>query len=147
MSRAKPSSAENGRRSREPTTEEGLERCRLAAFRHGLCTNKIVKLPWEIGAAFDRAFQSHVNLILPQNDIERALVSEMAAASWRWFRALWMEQSLFEQCAELSVSPPHPIHTCLEALDSHRFNLIQIYKSRAERTSLAPSTTSSKYAS
>src|SRR5437868_11901654 len=95
MNRPKPTSAENGRRSHGPITEEGKEKARLAALDHGLCAKNIVLLPTESAELFDENNASFFNKFQPADDVESNCVVDIAAANWRLGRANAMEKALF----------------------------------------------------
>src|SRR6185295_15075227 len=95
MHRPKPTSAENGRRSRGPITQEGKERSRISALQHGLCARVIVKLPTEDEESFDENFTDFVKVCQPEDNVQFDYVADMAAANWRLGRAHAMEKALF----------------------------------------------------
>jgi hypothetical protein len=89
----------NARRSTGPITEEGKQRSRCNAVRHGLTAETV------IGALEDaedyKAFEASVTADYdPQSAVERELVLRLASLLWRLRRATTMETGLFEIQAE-----------------------------------------------
>ena len=85
----------NARRSTGPITEEGKQRSRCNAVRHGLTAETV------IGALEDaedyKAFEASVTADYdPQSAVERELVLRLASLLWRLRRATTMETGLFE---------------------------------------------------
>src|SRR6266571_8003522 len=89
----------NARKSTGPVTEEGKQRSRCNAVRHGLTAETV------IGALEDaedyRAFEAAIIADYDaQSAIERELVLRLASVLWRLRRATAMETGLFEIQAE-----------------------------------------------
>jgi hypothetical protein len=89
----------NARKSTGPTTEEGKQRSRCNAVRHGLTAETI------IGALEDaedyKAFEAAIIADYDaQSAVERELVLRLASLLWRLRRATTMETALFEIQAE-----------------------------------------------
>jgi hypothetical protein len=89
----------NARKSSGPTTEEGKQRSRRNAVRHGLTAETV------IGALEDaedyKAFEATIIADYDaQSAVERELVLRLASAPWRLRRATAMETGLFEIQAE-----------------------------------------------
>jgi hypothetical protein len=85
----------NARKSTGPTTEEGKQRSRCNAVRHGLTAETV------IGALEDaKAYQAFEAIIIDDYDaqsaVERELVLRLASLLWRLRRATIMETGLFE---------------------------------------------------
>ena len=85
----------NARKSTGPTTEEGKQRSRCNAVRHGLMAETV------IGALEDaedyRAFEAAITADYDaQSAVERELVLRLASLLWRLRRATTMETGLFE---------------------------------------------------
>jgi hypothetical protein len=85
----------NARRSTGPTTEEGKQRSRCNAVRHGLTAETV------IGALEDaedyRAFEATIIADYDaQSAVERELVLRLASLLWRLRRATTMETGLFD---------------------------------------------------
>ncbi len=89
----------NARKSTGPATEEGKQRSRCNAVRHGLTAETV------IGALEDaedyKAFEAAIIADYDaQSAVERELVLRLASALWRLRRATAMETGLFEIQAE-----------------------------------------------
>jgi hypothetical protein len=89
----------NARKSTGPITEEGKQRSRCNAVRHGLTAETV------IGALEDaedyKAFEAAVTADYDaQSAVERELVLRLASLLWRLRRATTMETGLFEIQAE-----------------------------------------------
>jgi len=85
----------NARKSTGPTTEQGKQRSRCNAVRHGLTAETV------IGALEDaedyRAFEATIIADYDaQSAVERELVLRLASLLWRLRRATTMETGLFE---------------------------------------------------
>jgi hypothetical protein len=85
----------NARKSTGPTTEEGKQRSRCNAVRHGLMAETV------IGALEDaedyKAFEGAITADYDaQSAVERELVLRLASLLWRLRRATTMETGLFE---------------------------------------------------
>jgi hypothetical protein len=85
----------NARKSTGPTTEEGKQRSRCNAIRHGLTAETV------IGALEDaedyKAFEAGIIADYDaQSAVERELVLRLASLLWRLRRATTMETRLFE---------------------------------------------------
>ena len=85
----------NARKSTGPTTEEGKQRSRCNAVRHGLTAETV------IGALEDaedyKAFEASITADYDaQSAVERELVLRLASLLWRLRRATAMETGLFE---------------------------------------------------
>jgi hypothetical protein len=85
----------NARKSTGPTTEQGKQRSRCNAVRHGLTAETV------IGALEDaedyQAFQAAITADYDaQSAVERELVLRLASLLWRLRRATTMETGLFE---------------------------------------------------
>ena len=89
----------NSRKSTGPITEEGKQRSRCNAVRHGLTAETV------IGALEDaedyKAFEAAITADYDaQSAVERELVLRLASVLWRLRRATTMETGLFEIQAE-----------------------------------------------
>src|SRR5271168_2882163 len=85
----------NARKSTGPITEEGKQRSRCNAVRHGLTAETV------IGALEDaedyKAFEAAITADYDaQSAVERELVLRLASLLWRLRRATSMETGLFE---------------------------------------------------
>src|SRR5215813_8963359 len=93
------SNRRNARKSTGPITEEGKQRSRCNAVRHGLTAETVV------GALEDaenyKAFEAAIIVDYDaQSAVERELVLRLASLLWRLRRATTMETGLFEIQAE-----------------------------------------------
>src|SRR6202046_2780212 len=89
----------NARKSTGPITEEGKQRSRCNAVRHGLTAETV------IGGLEDaedyKAFEAAVTADYDaQSAVERELVLRLASVLWRLRRATTMETGLFEMQAD-----------------------------------------------
>ena len=89
----------NARKSTGPTTDEGKQRSRCNAFRHGLTAETV------IGALEDAEdYKEFEAAVIADYDatsaVERELVLRLASLLWRLRRATTMETGLFEIQAE-----------------------------------------------
>ena len=85
----------NGAKSTGPVTEEGKERSRRNAVRHGLTAETVIGVleDAEDYKAFEAAIIADYDA---QSAVERELVLRLASALWRLRRATAMETGLFE---------------------------------------------------
>src|SRR4029079_10432839 len=89
----------NARKSTGPTTQEGKQRSRCNAIRHGLTAETV------IGALEDaedyKAFEAAIIADYDaESAVERELVLRLASLLWRLRRATTMETGLFQIEAE-----------------------------------------------
>ena len=85
----------NARKSTGPTTEEGKERSRCNAVRHGLTAETVIGAleDAEDYQAFEAAIIADYDV---QSAVERELVLRLASLLWRLRRATIMETGLFD---------------------------------------------------
>jgi hypothetical protein len=85
----------NARKSTGPTTEEGKQRSRCNAVRHGLTAETVIGTleDAEDYKAFEAAIIADYDA---QSAVERELVLRLASLLWRLRRATTMETGLFE---------------------------------------------------
>jgi hypothetical protein len=85
----------NARKSTGPTSEEGKERSRCNAVRHGLTAETVIGSleDTEDYKAFEAAIIADYDA---QSAVERELVLRLASLLWRLRRALMVETGLFE---------------------------------------------------
>jgi hypothetical protein len=95
---------ENSARSTGPVTASGKAASSQNAFRHGLTSARIV-LPGEDPAEYDKLRESLLRQYIPANEVERTLVEELAAASWRLFRARRFETAVLAKILEGAPDP------------------------------------------
>lgn len=86
----------NGAKSNGPVTEAGKTTSSQNSFKHGLTSARVV-LPHESQEGYDRLEASLVDRFKPHDEIERALVHQMAASLWRLSRIEEMEAALFHK--------------------------------------------------
>src|ERR1700693_3943277 len=99
MARNKPSSRENGRRSKGPITEEGKNISRFNAIAHGLAAKELVVIPGEPQHAFDEHLQCYRLRFRPLDSPEEDLVHNLAANRWRFARVQTLETSFMGSLA------------------------------------------------
>jgi hypothetical protein len=97
----------NARKSTGPVTEEGKQRSRCNAVRHGLTAETV------IGALEDAEdYQAFEAAIIADYDarsaVERELVLRLASLLWRLRRATTMETGLFEIQADRQLQQVQP---------------------------------------
>jgi hypothetical protein len=89
----------NALKSTGPTTQEGKERSRCNAVRHGLTAETVIAV-LESSAdyqAFEAAVTSDYNA---ETAVERELVLRLASVLWRLRRATGMETAIFDSATE-----------------------------------------------
>jgi hypothetical protein len=86
----------NGAKSNGPVTEEGKAISSQNSRKHGLASARVV-LPHESEEEYDRLEASIVNRFKPYDEIEQALVHQMASSLWRLRRIDAMEAALFDK--------------------------------------------------
>jgi hypothetical protein len=110
----------NARKSTGPITEQGKQRSRCNAIRHGLTAETV------IGALEDaedyKAFEAAIIADYDaQSAVERELVLRLAGLLWRLRRATTMETGLFEiQADHLSGFPRAPQPSRCEGIENQR---------------------------
>src|ERR1700676_1677483 len=85
----------NAIRSTGPSTEEGKQRTRRNAVRHGLCAETVIEMVENIDdyRAFEAAVIADYDA---QSAVERELVLRLASLLWRLRRATAIESGLFK---------------------------------------------------
>jgi hypothetical protein len=85
----------NARKSTGPTTEDGKQRSRCNAVRHGLTAETVIGVLEDVEdyRAFEQAIIADYDA---QSAVERELVLRLASLFWRLRRATTMETGLFE---------------------------------------------------
>ena len=94
----------NALKSTGPTTQEGKERSRCNAVRHGLTAETVIAV-LESSAdyqAFEAAVTSDYNA---ETAVERELVLRLASVLWRLRRATGMETAIFDSATEEARLP------------------------------------------
>ena len=85
----------NAAKSTGPTTDEGNQRSRCNAIRHGLTAETVIGAPEE--AEDYRAFEAAITAEYDaESAVERELVLRLASLLWRPRRATTIETGLFE---------------------------------------------------
>src|ERR1700693_5532997 len=101
----------NASKSTGPITEEGKQRSRCNAIRHGLTAETVIGAleDAEDYKAFEAAIIADYNV---QSAVERELVLRLASLLWRLRRATTMETGLFEMQANQvrEFRPARQIH-------------------------------------
>ena len=97
----------NALKSTGPTTQEGKERSRCNAVRHGLTAETIIA---DLEDANDyQAFEAAVIADYDaQTAVERELVLRLASVLWRLRRAIGIESGIFESMTERPVKDDDP---------------------------------------
>lgn len=90
---------ENARRSTGPRTAAGKARSRLNGLRHGLRAETLI-LPGEDAEALEARRRAWVGELAPGSEVERFLVEDAVAASWRMERCRRVETALAASSVE-----------------------------------------------
>jgi hypothetical protein len=98
----------NALKSTGPTTQEGKERSRCNAVRHGLTAETVIA---DLEDAADyQAFEAAVIADYDaQTAVERELVLRLASVLWRLRRAIGIESGIFESVTEGSTKQDAPL--------------------------------------
>jgi hypothetical protein len=98
----------NALKSTGPTTQEGKERSRGNAVRHGLTAETVIA---DLEDAEDyQAFEAAViDDYDAQTAVERELVLRLASVLWRLRRAIGIESGIFESMSEESAKEDDPL--------------------------------------
>ncbi len=94
----------NAEKSTGPNTEEGKERSRRNALRHGLCAETVIDVFEDLDdyKAFELAITTDYDA---QSAVERELVLRLASLMWRLRRATSIETALMSLEAQRSGEP------------------------------------------
>lgn len=87
----------NGRQSRGPATEEGIERIRAANTRHGYYSQAPGAQMHVLGEdpeEFERLFESPLEVWKPENAYQKSLVRRIARLTWRLERADRIQEAM-----------------------------------------------------
>ena len=90
-------SRRNGARSRGPRTEDGKARAAQNALKHGLRAQRFVLLGDEDGAEFQAVEEALREELAPEGALQSLLLTRIALAAWRMFRADRMEVELLDR--------------------------------------------------
>src|SRR3974377_130742 len=98
----------NALKSTGPTTQEGKERSRCNAVRHGLTAETIIA-----GLEDAEDYQAFEAAVIADYDaqtaVERELVLRLASVLWRLRRAIGIERGIFESMTEESAKDDDPL--------------------------------------
>jgi hypothetical protein len=97
MARKKPSSRENGRRSKGPITQAGQDISRFNATTHGLAAKEIVVIAGEFQHVFDEHLQCYRLRFRPLDSPAEDFVHNLAANRWRLVRVQHIESSFMDK--------------------------------------------------
>jgi hypothetical protein len=116
----------NARKSTGPTTQEGKDRSRCNAVRHGLTAETVINALED--AEDYKAFEANVVADYDaQSAVERELVLRLASLMWRLLRTATIETGLFEiqadhlstfRWANRATAPQDIIHAMLRRSES-----------------------------
>ena len=123
----------NALQSTGPTTDEGKERSRCNAVRHGLTAETVIA---DLEDAEDyQAFEAAVIADYDsQTAVERELVLRLASVLWRLRRAIGIESGIFESVTEGSAKQDDPLSGGAEVnLATDRLYVITTIAPRAVR--------------
>jgi len=140
MSKKAETARINGAKSNGPVTETGKAISSQNSRKHGLTSARVV-LPHESQEDYDRLETSLVDRFKPYDEIERALVHQMAASLWRLNRIEEMEAALFykafKQQHELLGSEADPgevrIAAYAEVAESKGLRMLSRHQSQLRR--------------
>jgi hypothetical protein len=131
----------NSKKSTGATTDEGRERAKLNALRHGL-TGQVTVMPHEDREAFNHFCAEIVSSLNPANALEQQLAQSIAQDNWRLNRARAMEDNILalghtSEAADMDAEHPE-IHAAITAArvfsnDPHQFQLLTLYMQRTNR--------------
>jgi hypothetical protein len=96
-------SRQNGAKSRGPKAQDGKDRSKFNARKHGL-TAKTVILPGEDAGVFQERLESWTACLEPRDDVELALVERALAACWQVERAERAETARL--ASNIRIVPP-----------------------------------------
>ncbi|MCP4989406.1 MAG: hypothetical protein GY928_26110, partial [Colwellia sp.] len=96
----------NAKKSTGPRTPEGKRRVSKNALKHGFTAADVV-LPSEDPAEFERLRDGFVEALDPRDEVELALVRQMASAEWRLRRVDRIETATVRHCIRLRK--PHEL--------------------------------------
>lgn len=88
-------SRDNGARSNGPTTREGKDRSSHNATKHGIFSDSILLQP-ENRDAWSRLSEDLVTRFRPADNVELAVIHDMAVTQWRKERALNIETAILD---------------------------------------------------
>jgi hypothetical protein len=107
----------NALKSTGPTTQEGKERSRCNAIRHGL-TSETVIAPLEDAEDYQAFEEAIIADYDAETAVERELVLRLASVLWRLRRASGIESALFETVAiEPDIKGPYSRPSLIAGVD------------------------------
>ena len=118
------------KRSGGPKTPEGKERSRWGAVKHGARAVQSLILPDETMEEYTALRAEWLDHFQPEDFDEKVIVDELISAHWLFKRA---KRRLME--TEFAVAGPENVHPAdWTAEDEHKVELMQRYKTSAERS-------------
>jgi hypothetical protein len=131
----------NARLSTGPKSEQGRQRSRLNALRHGL-TGQVTTMTEEDRAARDKFSEALIKNLAPEGAMETQLAQRIATDSWRLNRISAVEDNLFalglhQNAGQLCPDEPQ-IDAALTTArvftqESHQLQLLTLYEQRLNR--------------
>jgi hypothetical protein len=124
------------------TTEEGRNRSRMNALRHGL-TGQITTMTDEDRAAHDQFSNALIASLAPDGAMEMQLAQRVATDSWRLNRASAIEDNLFalgqlqnagQACPDVPEIDAALISARVFTLESKQLQLLTLYEQRINRS-------------
>ena len=120
----KEASKTNGAKSKGPATPEGKAKSSKNRMRHNLTTGHIVLLSNEDPKVFIQHSFGYLDRFAPADHVERDLVDQMIAASWRLARISAIECSLTEIEMDLQTETHAKV---FEYLDAHARQTVSLF--------------------
>ena len=131
----------NARLSTGPRTEQGRNRSRMNALRHGL-TGQVTTMTDEDRAAHEQFSQALIHSLAPEGAMETQLAQRIATDSWRLNRASAIEDNLFALGLHENGGEICPDHEQVDAAltsarvfteESHQLQILTLYEQRLNR--------------
>ena len=131
----------NAQLSHGPKTEEGKNRSRMNALRHGL-TGQVTSMTDEDRAAHGKFSKAIIDNLAPEGALEIQLAQRIATDSWRLNRAAAIEENLFalgqlqhggEACPELPQFDAALTTAYVFQHEAKELNLLTLYEQRINR--------------
>jgi hypothetical protein len=122
-------------------TDEGRNRSRMNALRHGL-TGQVTTMTDEDRAAHDQFSQALIESLAPDGAMEMQLAQRVATDSWRLNRATTIEDNLFalgqlqnagQACPDVPQIDVALISARVFTLESKQLQLLTLYEPRVNR--------------
>jgi hypothetical protein len=134
VSRAKPSSRANGRLSKGPKTQQGKDRSKLNAIRHGLLARDAL-LANESREDYDEVVEQ-CSPRLPPGDADAKLIADLSAACWRLRRVQAYETRKMDQLIDQQTAGDATARNTaafLSLVDDGTYALLLRYEARFHR--------------